>query len=659
MILPEDIKGPLPSDEDDFEGDFASLPPSPTTFPSALPPSWHLTYDYPPSPNSTVTQPLLLLGDDDIELGPAPPYTEVDPRPRSSSRRDRKGALRKKIEKRFVLGLVGGVGLWIGIMCMGAIIGWGHGPRVPRRGTFHPPRPGHPEPSPGDNPGGGRPIQCASLPSSGWSPYIAPLGSSDPSDSGLVGGDMEKQSLNTTIFIPLDQGEIFAQMFKGPAAVGAVFLSTYEASSNEVWESMSEERAIVGEDRRGKRPGKGEFVKVVVESIIDVKADIAGPLDSENSPGWEMLSVSNICLSERGNDTAQRPFRRDSEGEQNPHLPPKLYDRGIGVSIATTHPVNPLHEKLQGTPLQFRVYLSLPSFTESAPLVNSFVESISMRPPPPPGFISSLDVHVGNAPIYLGDLRSVTMEQIYLESDFGEIHVEDLRSDTVKIRTTGEITGHISVSNDLSVETPIGPVRLNISLSTPSPHSLVHPAMSPVSPSSNDKSVKERELTGYRKDDPCSLPPVRVDLRAGSEDAVLRYVGWEVPCRGLDMDVRSIVGGVDVHSHPLFQGPFHLVTANGPVNVDLGDPDIPDPEGLGRWRNITLEERGRVGSSFYHGSVYWEKQRERENAESRSEIPSEEISGSGLIKDSPPPYDGPRGRGMHVRTSVGAINVVF
>ncbi|WVQ70824.1 hypothetical protein IAR50_000346 [Cryptococcus sp. DSM 104548] len=661
MILPEDIKAPLPSDDDDFEDDFASLPPSPAAFSNPLPTSRHLSYDYPPSPNSTVTQPLLLLGDDDIELGPAPPYTEVDPRPRASLRWDRKGTLRKKIEKRFVLGLVGGVGLWIGIMCMGALIGWGHGPRSPHRGKPETQRPGYSDPPPGNNPGGGRPIQCASFPSTGWSPYHTPPGTSEPSESGFVDGDLEKRSLNTTIFVPLDQGEIFAQMFEGPAAVGAVFVSTYEASSDDVWESMTEEGAIVGQDRKGKRPGKGEFVKMVVESIIDVQADTAGPLDSENSSGWEMLSVSNICLSERGNDTAQHAVRRELEGEQSPRIPHRSYQKGIGLSIATTHPTNSLHENSHGTPLQFRVYLSLPSTTESSGFVNSLVKSISLRPSPPPGLVSSLDVHVGNAPIYLGDLRSVAMGQIHLESGFGEILVGDLKSDTIRIKTTGEVTGRVSVSDDLFVETPIGPVRLNISLSTPPPHSPVHPATYSMPSASHNKSITGRDghPSGNRIDDLCSLPPVRVKVRAGSEDAVLRYVGWEVPCRGLDMDVLSIVGGVDVYSHPLFQGPFHLITAKGPINVDLGDPNVPDPEGLGRWRNITLDERGQVGSNFYHGSVYWEDSRGRAEREQTSDTASDDGSNPGLIKESPPPHDETRGRGMHVRTSVGAINAVF
>lgn len=113
------------------------------------------------------------------------------------------------------------------------------------------------------------------------------------------------------------------------------------------------------------------------------------------------------------------------------------------------------------------------------------------------------------------------------------------------------------------------------------------------------------------------------------------------------------------------------MTSKGPISVDLDNALIADPVGLGRWRNITLEERDRLGSHSYLGNVAWQAESVSNDLEqSAHEMTSVSLpaDGQGTVDQkmlpSPPEDHGPRPGpetewGINVRTSVGSINVTF
>ncbi|OWT41232.1 hypothetical protein C362_01446 [Cryptococcus neoformans Bt1] len=670
MILPEDTKAPIPSD-DGFDDDFASLPPSPF-LPSRLLPGQDANqqhpFEYLASPTSVVTQRLFLSEEDDIELGPAPPYAPNDPlEPQLQRRNDRKGYLHGKVGKRFMLGIVWGMGLWVGMMGMGAL-GWrflGPGSQPRHRGPRQP-QSVFLEAPPAEDPWLRQPIECVSFSSTGW----ALFNSSDLVDhsDSLEHNKKEQRSLNATFYLPLDS-EVFVEMWQGPAAIGPVIFSSYDAHSEEEWKGIDDQGSIVALAGHGRKPGPGEYVRVVVETIIDVESGAGDELDGQNSAGWEMLAASSVCLNRRGPTNNITLSEEDLEGtigdgSQNEEPSPFIWDRptknGFGVEIVTNNPLESLYPDRKGNPLQFRVHIALPSL-----VTQEHKHGIA----PSSSFVRSLDVRAGNSAIYVDGLKDVRIGELSLFSEFGEITLQKLRLENLMVRTTGKIVGEIAVSNDMTIDTPIGEIHLNISLATPPRFNLIN------RPASESVHQIESDVLQLLTPGPPAimntLPPVNVNVRSGSDRVIVHYSDWEIPCRDLRMNVFSLIGDVQIFPHPFFQGPFRLITSKGPINVDLGNALIPDPQGLGRWRNITLEERDRMGSRFYLGNVAWQAESVPDHLDrSTEEVISANlpVDGQSIVdremypsfpQDHGPRPDSKTERGIHVRTSVGAINVTF
>jgi hypothetical protein len=171
--------------------------------------------------------------------------------------------------------------------------------------------------------------------------------------------------------------------------------------------------------------------------------------------------------------------------------------------------------------------------------------------------------------------------------------------------------------------------------------------------------------------DICSLPPVIVDIFAASESSTLRFVDWEETCRGLRLDVVSLIGEVNsecrrginsrsrartasclpstscpsssladqvgfsspnclnrpnrtnradhrsVLGHPAFEGPVAIHSTLG--TIDVLSPEVEDPEGKGRWRNVTMEKNDRLGNKFWFGEVKWEEEQPGAGSEAASD----------------------------------------
>ncbi|WVQ85855.1 hypothetical protein IAT38_008023 [Cryptococcus sp. DSM 104549] len=691
MILPEDTKAPIHSD-DEYDDDFASLPPSPAAGTQAivLPADGHpYPYDYPSSPTSGITQPLLFPDEDDIELGPAPPYAAVDPRRRNRRALDWKGGLPRKLGRRFIFGLAGGVGVCVGLLLVG-FLAFGMRGHPPRHGKGRQDDKSPDDPSGDqrwpDDPRMGRPVSCADFSPAGWTAF--PSSEDMPHlPTPLADGEGTRRSRNSTFYVPLHPDEVFAELFMGPAAIGPIFISTYEAESDEVWNGMEEEGVVIGAAPNGKRPKKGEFVRIVVESIVDVSpgAD-EGDLTIEGSAGWEMMQPAKVCLLQRGSNETMpgggslTVEKRDGQGEDKPHRHARR--SGLGVGIYTEDVKHSVHGNLtSGTPpLQFRMHIALPA-RSSAP--STFVDSLlgSLSHHFPRHLVRSLDVHGGNSGIYVDDLEDALIERVALESEYGEIIVDGVRASDVKVKSTGPISARVGVSNDLDVETPIGEINLDISIIQPHPFTRSPPPPPPHNETDTDFPPPPPPFDEDRGPvDPCSLYPVTTHIGAGSGSTTIKFGEWENACRGLNLDVFALLGSVDIHPHPLYQGPFHLITAMGPINLDTSSADIPDPEGLGRWRNITVEARERLGSKFYHGLVEWQLPSSGDAASEEESEEGDHEAEEGEEKElewetravkreaEPEPHPGPPAmphpwrktdRAMNVRTSVGAINVTF
>jgi hypothetical protein len=120
---------------------------------------------------------------------------------------------------------------------------------------------------------------------------------------------------------------------------------------------------------------------------------------------------------------------------------------------------------------------------------------------------------------------------------------------------------------------PSGEINLNITLARPPPGMAfpdppppppwetndTHPDVGTDQPS-NQNQARNHHRRGRRGSGPpdapgktldiCSLPPVIVDIFAASESSTLRFVDWEETCRGLRLDVVSLIGDVNSEFRP-------------------------------------------------------------------------------------------------------------
>lgn len=159
-----------------------------------------------------------------------------------------------------------------------------------------------------------------------------------------------------------------------------------------------------------------------------------------------------------------------------------------------------------------------------------------------------------------------------------------------------------------------------------------------------------------------ALPPVGVHARTDTGTIALKHIDWEEWDRTLLQTIESSTGRIESESgplsifwlyvlsrsvlmaasladvHPSFEGPFHLSTSTGSIDVEIPQGPVPDPAGKGRTRVVTLSKHSGVVSKDYTGDVKWE-------SKGSSSGDKEELSGGAP--------------GLRVKTSTGSIRVNF
>ncbi|KAK4685199.1 hypothetical protein P7C73_g4949, partial [Tremellales sp. Uapishka_1] len=407
MILPEDTKAPLSYSDDDLDLDI-SPPPSPSQ-----PIRYFLAdqdddayHTYPSSPRSASSLPLLEYASD-IELGAPPPYSaKQEPVKRKSRRR------------RLLHAFAGAVLLYL--LASGVTA-------VTRRMQGGPPRDKHNDRNPGENwADDGTAMECLAW--SSQTPF-AVFPSSEDAPALPTPLDPEvgyRRSTNSSFLLPTinpktEPHDLFVHLF-GVAAQGNIFVDT------------------MADDEDG---ADGDNMRVTVESIYDVLPSVA---DDEattvaNSPGYEMLNASRICLMERPPN--------NTKGE---------HEAGRGVGIYTVRPTDTVHPHYPSTsPLQFRLHIRLP---KSSPQTAAASLLDSLRPGPPPlaqprGLIRNLEIRSGVSRFFANELKHVALGRLELSSAVGEMQFEDVRVEDLVVRTVGRIGGSIAVSNSLDVDAPV------------------------------------------------------------------------------------------------------------------------------------------------------------------------------------------------------------
>ena len=256
----------------------------------------------------------------------------------------------------------------------------------------------------------GSPLHCATFNShTPWSAYR---------------DEAHWRSTNVSFLIPLQgAGQIFMHL----TGVGSVFLSTYEGSTESPSGSLEE----TTESAQREQLEGGKDVRIIVEPVYDVLPGVSAdePATVENSPGWEMLLASQICLMRRkASDSAQQ------------HV---LETRDMGVGIYTARPAHSVHTNYTSTPLKFRVHVFLPY---SSPEVEGHAV--------PADHVRSLDVRAAVGGIYLSDLSGVRIGVLDLSLGVGDIMFDKVRAEVISAKTTGLMAGRVEVSDALDMHVP-------------------------------------------------------------------------------------------------------------------------------------------------------------------------------------------------------------
>lgn len=162
-------------------------------------------------------------------------------------------------------------------------------------------------------------------------------------------------------------------------------------------------------------------------------------------------------------------------------------------------------------------------------------------------------------------------------------------------------------------------------------------------------------------DPQCAQPPIRIKITSNNPATTIQHSVYEVPCRQVSEHISS-VGDVTVFPHELFQGPVHLSTSVGDIDVSV--PEKLDPLGQGRYRRVEVQ---KDDGKAYEGVVRWygeesndEKEKESESEEitvdERSLFPRLSHGDRGHGPPGPPPPPPP---GLTVQSSVGNVVVAF
>lgn len=430
MILPEDTKEPLYSDDED---DFYLPQPFPNSH-AAQHTAFFSTYASSP-PYSSASHPLLEAQEDDIELGPAPPYSaDYDPptivsfrRTRDQKRRGPWAAFRR-------------AAFWVGmgIMATMMLVFWTGvigGPRRAWRGR-RPHRWGEgPVFDHDDQDGDGAPVTCANFTAAGWTQLPANL---PHPPSGRVEEGGSRWSVNQTFLLPTNApGELFTHL-TGYAGIGNYLVDTYDPADDELYKR----------DLKGifdTAPFKGEYVRVKVEPVVTLRPDE----EIQGSDGLRLLQAAKVCLMDRSK-------ARQVEARDGPPGPPPKPGRGVGLYTRAVDDL-PSHDH-NGNPLQFRIHVAVPTTVMDSPsFAQGMIDALSggHARRHPKGLVKELELSGEVGGIFVSNLTTAAIGDLDLKLQVGEIVVDDLRVDAVRFKTnTGEIKGKVAVMRSVDADTP-------------------------------------------------------------------------------------------------------------------------------------------------------------------------------------------------------------
>lgn len=165
---------------------------------------------------------------------------------------------------------------------------------------------------------------------------------------------------------------------------------------------------------------------VTVESYA---SDSPHALVTVSSPGD---AAARVCLLER-NSTRLWPFNRR---------------RAVGVGIYSPHE----HEHNESL-AEFSVRIALPlgRIEEKRSLVHAL---FALANPRPAYAVPPLSIRTGRSTLRVGNLTGVSLAALEAEAAVGDMFVEHVRAEKIRLKTVGNITADVDVSNALDVDTP-------------------------------------------------------------------------------------------------------------------------------------------------------------------------------------------------------------
>jgi hypothetical protein len=280
--------------------------------------------------------------------------------------------------------------------------------------------------------GDGQEVSCASFDQVQWQDFPASL-SSPHMPSPFEGGS--RKSTNVTFLLPtgVQYGQLFSHL-SGAAGIGSFFVSSYEPDETSAYQDQ--DGLTIGGN--GVHQGEGQ-VRVVVESIVDVLPEEDGV--GEDNVGYKFLKASRVCLMSRKGDEAERNgkyLKSDSED--------------LGVGIYTVRPDDVPREEKR-TPLQFRVYISIPLERKDATLTSNAVLETAAKDDYP---IRAMNIRGQVGGIYIDDIASSHVGTLNAETAVGNVEFEKVRAEVIRLKSaTGSVRGWAEVSDELQVETSV------------------------------------------------------------------------------------------------------------------------------------------------------------------------------------------------------------
>ena len=209
-----------------------------------------------------------------------------------------------------------------------------------------------------------------------------------------------------TFFLPARADQDTFAHLAGPGAVGNVFFSTYQTPAHLPADG------IIGTTDHGEQKDGDQYVKIIVEPIYEVLPAVGSheAATAENSPGWEWLLASRVCMMERR-------LQRIADTPEYGDLIQSVLG-GMGVGVYTSRP-DSVHHNVSNSPLQFRLHVFLPTLDEAAKSTTQDLVEHEARDHAPPNFVRSLAFHGSVGGIYVSDLRAAELGVLALHTSVG------------------------------------------------------------------------------------------------------------------------------------------------------------------------------------------------------------------------------------------------